>query len=208
MHPMTRNAMVSRLFESELLSFESASADPDFAAIAEWIERFLCAPNAALGRSGDVCPFSRVAVSRNTIQFFRNRSESVAALERDIELHLEAFMSASRSNLYDCRIIVPVGIENADRAVEDVQARWKPRFVEHHLMIGQFYPDCQKPGLWNREFRPLQSPVPLIAIRNMVLTDIAFLYHDEGYVQRYMEKFGERGGIALRQFQMTREAHQ
>jgi hypothetical protein len=54
-------------------------------------------------------------------------------------------------------------------------------------------------------FRPLQTPVPLIAIRNMVPTDIAFLYGNEQYVSVYMEKFGSRGIVALRQFEATLE---
>jgi hypothetical protein len=56
-------------------------------------------------------------------------------------------------------------------------------------------------------FRPLQAPIPLIAIRNMVPTDIAFLYDEESYVRAYLEKFGKRGTIALRQFETTMEAN-
>jgi hypothetical protein len=198
--------MVGEPIKSEHLSFEEASMDLAFSQVIAWIEQFLCAPHADLGREGDVCPFARAAMVRNAIEFYRNESEDIAGLERDIEMHLSEFEEVARANLYSCRIIVPTRMEHADRAVAEVQRLWKPRFVQKHLMLGQFFQNCQESGLWNKDFRPLQTPVPLLAIRNMVPTDIAFLYHEKSYVETYMEKFGKRGSLALKQFEMTREA--
>ena len=42
-------------------------------------------------------------------------------------------------------------------------------------MIGQFYPGCAENGLWNPDFRPLDSPLPMLAIRHMVESDLPFL---------------------------------
>jgi hypothetical protein len=198
--------MVGKPSMSEHLSFEEASRDPAFAQILDWIQTFLCAPHPDLGRDGDVCPFARSALTRNSIEFFRNHSEDLESFERDVEQHMEEFESTAHSNIYSCRIIMPVKIDQPDRAVLAVQKKWKPQFVERHMMLGQFFKDCEEPGLWSQSFRPLQTPVPLLAIRNMVPTDIAFLYHEESYVQTYLEKFGNRGKIALRQFQTNLEA--
>lgn len=198
--------MATRLSASESISFEEALTDACFSRILRWIEAFLCAPNTELGRLGDVCPFAKTAVLKRSIEFYRNRSASVLCLSDDIELHREEFLqSGGGDDIYRCRIIVPEQLRDASHAIESIQKQLKPAFVEHHLMIGQFFPDCEEPGLRNKAFRPLQTPVPLIAIRNMVPTDIAFLYGNEQYVTAYMNKFGSRGSIALRQYEAAME---
>jgi hypothetical protein len=196
--------MATRLSQSEPVSFEEASIDESFCRIVEWIEHFLCVANTELGRLGDVCPFAKMAMIRRTIEFYRNHSQSVSSFSSDIELHMEEFLkSGATSDIYCCRIVVPDSLNEASSAIEYVQKQLKPAFVERHLMVGQFFPDCQEPGLRNKAFRPLQTPVPLIAIRNMVPTDIAFLYGNEKYVATYMEKFEKRGAIALRHFEAS-----
>ena len=200
--------MVTGVSESEHLSLEEASMDEGFSKVIDWIESFLCAPNSDVGRSGDVCPFAKTAMLKKSIEFFRNHSESVMCLSRDIEMHMEEFQrSGGIHDIYQCRIIVPTRLNEVASAVEYVQKRLKSAFVERHMMIGQFFQGCEEPGLWNNMFRPLQAPIPLIAIRNMVPTDIAFLYDEDSYVRAYLEKFGKRGAIALRQFETTMEAN-
>lgn len=198
--------MATRLSASESISFEEALTDECFSRILNWIESFLCAPNTELGRLGDVCPFAKTAVLKRSIEFYWNHSSSIQCLSDDIEVHREEFLQSGGGNdIYRCRIIVPDLLHEASSAIETVQKQLKPAFVEQHLMIGQFFPDCAEPGLRNKAFRPLQTPVPLIAIRNMVPTDIAFLYGNEQYVSAYMKKFGSRGTIAIRQYEATME---
>src|SRR5206468_1894821 len=43
------------------------------------------------------------------------------------------------------------------------------------LMLGQFHMKNEEPGLHNVNFRPLQSPIPLLAVRFMVMADLPFL---------------------------------
>jgi hypothetical protein len=201
--------MATRLLESHRLSLEEARLDDGLSKVITWIEQFLCAPNTELGRLGDVCPFARTAVLKRAIAFYRNFSEDVASLAKDMEQHLEEFQqgAASHDN-YQCRIVVPERLGDAASAVEYVQKQLKPAFVEQHLMLGQFFPQCAEPGLWNTAFRPLQAPIPLLAIRSMVPTDIAFLYGNDTYVSAYLEKFGRRGSSALQQFETAMETRQ
>ena len=69
------------------------------------------------------------------------------------------------------------GISDADAPafIDAVQARLKPQFVADGLMLGQFHALNNEPGLHNQEFRPLRSPIPLLAIRFMVDSDLPFL---------------------------------
>lgn len=199
--------MATRVSESRPVSFEEASSDPRLSEIVDWIDEFLCAPHAALGRPGNVCPYARTALLKRSLEFYRNCSTNVSGLASDMEQHMEEFLQSERSDdIYYCRLIVPDALGDASDAIEYVQKQLKPMFVENRLMIGQFFPDCAEPGLRNRDFRPLQTPVPLLAIRNMVLSDIAFLYGNERYVNAYLEKFEERGTAAIRQFEASMEA--
>jgi hypothetical protein len=70
-----------------------------------------------------------------------------------------------------------------------VQQELKPDFVHEGLMVGQFYPGCREPGLWNRDFRPLESPIPLIAIRYMVSNDFPFLSSNASWIEVYLRRF-------------------
>jgi Cys-tRNA(Pro)/Cys-tRNA(Cys) deacylase len=58
-------------------------------------------------------------------------------------------------------------------------------------MVGEFHaapPD--KRGLWNPEFRPLWSPVPMLVIRHMVPTDVLFLKDDARLFREYARIYG------------------
>ena len=74
--------------------------------------------------------------------------------------------------------------------IDTIQSTLKPEFIPKGLMIGQFYPSCEEPALWNHDFRPLRSPVPLLAIRHMVPTDFPFLKKDAGWLAAFLQQFG------------------
>lgn len=83
-----------------------------------------------------------------------------------------------------------VGVRDVGWVVEDSQRRLKTEFVERGLMIGEFHPGPPPaPGLHNPSFRPLHSPVPLLAIRRMVGTDLPFLTADEHHLEVYRAHF-------------------
>jgi prolyl-tRNA editing enzyme YbaK/EbsC (Cys-tRNA(Pro) deacylase) len=76
------------------------------------------------------------------------------------------------------------------RLIDATQEALKADYVAKGLMIGEFHSGPpQKAGLWNPEFRPLASPVPMLVIRHMVPTDFGFLRHDRNLVSTYLERF-------------------
>jgi hypothetical protein len=83
--------------------------------------------------------------------------------------------------------------------VVETHRRLKPMFLQHRMMLGEFYPGCPKPGLHNPDFRPLQAPHPLLVIRAMVEADLWFLTDKDEFVEAYLDAFGERGRNNLRQ---------
>ena len=77
--------------------------------------------------------------------------------------------------------------------INGLHVRLKPHFVSDGLMLGEFFSTCEKEGLRNPKFRPLRSETPLIVIRTMVQTDIAFLTDDSAFVRAYLRKFQADG---------------
>ncbi|WXA91173.1 hypothetical protein LZC95_32545 [Pendulispora brunnea] len=76
--------------------------------------------------------------------------------------------------------------------VDSVQRRLKSEFVDRGLMIGEFHSGPPAaPGLHNADFRPLRSPLPMLAIRAMVPSDLPFLRGDTRHCAAYRARFGK-----------------
>ena len=73
--------------------------------------------------------------------------------------------------------------------IDKAQQVLKEKSVPNGLMIGQFYPGCAAPGIRNSGFKPLQSPIPLLAIRHMVGSDLPFLTEKGEWVEEYLKRF-------------------
>ncbi len=180
-----------------LLSWKNSSAE-ELTDIKKWITEFLCNPHPSLGRSGDVCPLTKEAINKDSIFF---TIENSFHLDKESEMkkiagQIELFKDLKTANAETYKVIINVyPYLNSEEyfKIESIQNELKPLFVEESLMIGQFYPGCKEKGLWNDNFYPLDSPIALLAIRNMAITDIAFLMSNNTFVKKYLDVFGEKG---------------
>jgi len=66
------------------------------------------------------------------------------------------------------------------QALERVQLELKFYCLLRGLMIGRFHRGSNDPGLWNPDFRPLRSPIPVLAIRELVENDAQTSSADAG----------------------------
>lgn len=177
---------------------------PDLQLLARtmaWVVSYLTNPHPELGRSGPVCPFTRPALRKNT--FFltvyhgsdlrREDVVEVVRAYRDWFLELEP-REGKDVPYKTINITFPdISTEDAIELIEDTQTRLKPEYVPHGIMIGEFHPGPpRKAGLWNPDFRPLRSPVPLMSIRYMVPTDFAFLRDTLELMTAYLTRFADR----------------
>ena len=148
-----------------------------------WVRTFLAEPDPMLGRKGAVCPFVPRSLQLGILWFATPplaspTAEGVAAVARD---YVGAFLALEPSDgdtaAYKSILLVFPGVsqEDAPELVDGAQAVLKPAFVDAGLMIGQFHAGNPEPGLHNPSSLPLRSPVPLLAIRWMVPTDLPFL---------------------------------
>jgi hypothetical protein len=170
-------------------------------AIVDWARRYLCRPHPELGRKGDVCPFTESALARQTFYMAVSRGvpadadevAGVVAQYRDWFLDL-APTSGPSAQFKTILVLFPeLAGPDLHPVIDAAQRTLKQTYVSRGLMVGEFHdgpPD--KAGLWNSTFRPLRSPVPLLAIRHMVATDFPFLSLDDDQVAAYLQLFGNR----------------
>lgn len=189
-------ASLSSLRLSKLSSgFDAGRAVPAHVQqLQRWVADYLTQPNPGLGRAGPVCPFARPSMDRDLIWVGAVRGVSPAPA--DVVTLLDEFRgvfcelppASGRDVLLKATLIAFPDIVDYS-LIDHVQRALKPRYVAAGLMIGQFYDGCQEPGLWNDGFRPLQSPVPLIAIRHMVSSDFPFLNSEPEWIEAYLRLF-------------------
>jgi hypothetical protein len=193
-------------------------ADHPLAVTAAWMRRFLARPHRDLGRSGPVCPFVPGAIVQDTIWLAdcslgrgdRDAIIEIIGLFRDLFLQLEP-KSGEQAQWKAMVIVFPnVPVEDAD-VIDHVQSELKARFVDAGLMIGEFHERNESPGLRNENFRPLRSPIPALAIRHMVETDLPFLQRAlyapplrAEFIRSYLRRLG--GTISRNNFDAALDA--
>lgn len=155
-------------------------------AVLNWVDSFLARPHSQLGRAGKVCPFVPEALSRSAlkltiVRLANDAKNDPSELERITLLVRDRFLEGedadASANIYRSLILIfpDVSQEEAPLLIDGVQKKLKAEFVKDGLMLGEFHPLNNASGLRNPEFRPLRSPIPLLAIRHMVESDIDFL---------------------------------
>lgn len=175
----------------------------------EWVNNFLAKPHRQLGRSGPVCPFLPKALHLDMIRFavIRTQGMGAAQIEQIVRQYRDQFLELEPKTgelaFYKAFMLIfpDVSNEQAPELIDEVQRKLKPFFVEEGLMIGEFHQNNQTPGLHNPDFRPLQSPIPMLAIRFMAETDLPFLERlsDEPERRvRYLEAYLSRMASVLK----------
>jgi len=165
--------------------------------IATWSNSFLVAEHPDLGRDGPVCPFSKASMGHGLFLLAHldgvTSNEAIAAA---IYRYGDWYRDLSRSvdparRKYLTFLVVLPDVDATDAGeFDELQRDLKDHFVEDGLMIGQFHPVCERSGLWNANFRPLRSPIPLLAIRSMVREDLPFLVDTPAHFDAYTARFG------------------
>ncbi|WP_133254215.1 DUF6875 domain-containing protein [Phenylobacterium deserti] len=169
--------------------------------MARYVDEFLTAAHPELGRTGVVCPFARRAIQQNQIHLtacdVSGEKPEDEALILEGMARLRGLLDGAGSDKPAHRAVVAVfprlSEPHGARMIEKIQRALKLSFVQRQLMIGQFYPSCPEPGLWSAGFRPLQSPVISLAIRNITVFDAPFMLDRQEYVDAFVDTFGEAG---------------
>lgn len=179
-------------------------AHAPLAVILAWVNNFLARPHPDVGRPGPVCPFTPTALALDTIWLTeidepnpdRKTIVEVISRYRDVFLEIEPRTGPMAINKTILVVFPHLG-GGAGKLLDDAQSELKASFVDVGLMLGEFHAENESPGLRNPDFRPLRSPVPMLAIRHMVESDLPFLRRtiDEpnvraSYLRSYLRRLG------------------
>jgi hypothetical protein len=165
--------------------------------VKNWIYNFLCKEHINLGRSGKVCPYTKPSIDTNNYWIaavvinninFNQLSEFIAKFI-DIYEHLEVLNDST--NLLKCVTIIFIGDNITSEIIDYIHQANKILYVNKGLMLGQFYPGCDIAGIRNKKFMPLDSPMPLLVVRQMVKNDYMFLNDDNRYLDAYNRYFNQ-----------------
>lgn len=168
--------------------------------VVTWVHKYLCKPHPELGRPGPVCPFVPAALEKKLMymNIYPDTYVTREALHELLLAELKWFLdmeptSGNNAQFKTILILFPnIPVEEARHIVEMAQTDLRFKFTRKGLMVGEFHPGPpDKRGLWNKEFRPLYCPVPMVAIRHMVPTDILFLKDEHLLVTEYLRHFGD-----------------
>jgi hypothetical protein len=158
------------------------------AATHDWVETFLGRTHPQLGRPGPVCPFVPRALEMGTVWMRVEHVESprIECIETAVRGYAKLFhtlppLTGDTALLKAVLLIFP-DIEQPE-LIDRAQESLKPLFIREGLMIGEFHATNDTPGLHNRNFRPLRSPYPMLAIRQLVSTDLPFLVRESDSVE-------------------------
>lgn len=183
----------------------SSVQSPSLLKTAQWIEDFAAKPNVNLGRAGVVCPFIPRSLKLETLQIVEisalemSQSELESLIRDCRDTFLQQFPQRGKLSLYKALIFVFSDIsEDQCDYIDQIQQKLKPFFVEKRLMLGEFYPGNQSQGLHNPDFRPLQSPVPMLVIRSMTEPDLPFLSRETDAPEvrvKFLESYLEQMSI-------------
>ncbi|WP_139236564.1 DUF6875 domain-containing protein [Rugamonas rubra] len=162
-------------------------ADAPLAEVLAWTRAFLARTHPDLGRKGPVCPFVPIALAQDSIWLaeINDPEPSLESIAAVIATYRDLFLATPPTDGPDSinkafMVLFPnLGAEGA-AVVDQVQYRLKRDFVDMGLMLGEFHALNESAGLRNPDFRPLRSPIPILAIRHMVDSDLPFLLRD-GY---------------------------
>ena len=187
----------------------SGLAVPDRAAlraVSDWVTNFVARPHNDLGRDGSVCPFVPGSLERRTLFFVAEQIADldvpdVVALMNDYKrLFLATPPNDGDDAIYKTIVVVFTDLraERAGGLFNDVLEQLaSPAYEADGIIFGPFYHGNDGTALYNPSFRPFQSPVPFLFVRETVLSDWKFFVDDPELLDRWARHFGPSATSAL-----------
>ena len=193
---------------AEIVSGDLTGMAPDLAqglrALTHWTRTFLMSTHPDLGRTGDVCPFTAQGARLDTLRYGVSLAagHDLARIRREMADAFDAFDRVPHPRRMGHFRAVMVAFPNcADpkglETLAAVQKSLRLKSLRTDRMVGLFHDGTEAEGLWNAAFRPLRSPIPLLAIRALVENDAAFAARHPMLVPTYLKRFKLAGGRKL-----------
>jgi hypothetical protein len=205
----TRTANLFLLEDLDDVNRTRQVAERDLAAlrtVADWIKTFVAKPHKDLGRAGPVCPFVPDSLERKTLWLAPEQisDRDVPAVVELMNGYKSLFLDAQpkEGDAANSKVIVVVFTDlPADRAQglfgDVLQRLAAPSYVEDGILFGPFYEGNKGTALYNSGFRPFQSPVPFLFVRQGVVSDWKFFLDNQEWLGFWARRYGESAVQAL-----------
>jgi uncharacterized protein DUF6875 len=203
----TTNLFLLENLEDASRTGELAESDRNaLRAVADWTKTYVAKPQPDLGRAGPVCPFVPVAWERKTLWLAAERSadRSLQDIIQLIEGYKRLLLAAEPldGDDADYKSIVVVFADLPAAKAKDffsgvLQQVSVPSYVRDGLVMGPFYKGNDGTAIYNPNFRPFTSPVPLLLMRRAVITDWKFFLNNEDWLRFWARRYGESAVEAL-----------
>jgi hypothetical protein len=175
-------------------------------AVADWIKAFVVKPHKDLGRAGTVCPFVPGSLERKVLWLApeqiagRGEPDVVELVSGYQRLFLETQPTGGDDAGYKVIVVVFTDLP-ADRArgvfdgvLQHLAAR---SYADDGILFGPYYEGNEGTAIYNSRFRPFQSPVPFLFVRQGVISDWKFFLDDEEWLNLWARRYGESAVQAL-----------
>jgi hypothetical protein len=169
-------------------------------AIADWIKTFVVKPHKDLGRAGTVCPFVPGSLERKVLWLApeqiadRGEPDVVGLVSSYKRLFLDTQPTSGDDADYKVIIVVFTDLP-ADRAqgvFDDVlQQLAIQSYADDGILFGPYYEGNEGTAIYNSSFRPFQSPVPFLFVRQGVISDWKFFLANDEWLNLWARHSGE-----------------
>ncbi|MEJ8662095.1 MULTISPECIES: DUF6875 domain-containing protein [Streptomyces] len=209
---VTRKQPNTNLFLLEDLEEDSRTAelaDSDLEAlqaVTDWIKTFVVKPHKDLGRAGAVCPFVPGSLERKVLWLApeqiadRGEADVVELMNGYKRLFLETQPTGGDDADYKVIVVVFTDLppDRAQGVFDDVlQHLAVPSYADDGILFGPFYEGNEGTAIYNPNFRPFQSPVPFLFVRQGVISDWKFFLDNEELLNLWARRYGESAVRAL-----------
>lgn len=175
-------------------------------AVADWTKNFVIRPSENLGRPGPVCPFTPVAIEHKALWLAPERSDGRSKLEvteliKGYQRLLLSNPPAEGDGAKNKSIVIVFTDLAATRAKDFIGGALEPiaisSYVDKGLVMGPFFEGNDGTAIYNPNFRPFQSPVPLLLMRRAVISDWKFFLNNKDWLRLWGRRYGEAAVEAL-----------
>ena len=187
-------ALTTRPGDSERLFQEQDAEHVDaYRKVATWVTNYL-AKESPMKNGQPVCPGIPPSIERSALWFGNcslNEVQTVAVEEVKpwADRFLQAVPTTEPGCAFKAIILVVVNFTDQQRPyLQRIKNAVKPYFILRGLMVGTFNPE--EPDYDPKLDWPPRSPVPILAIRQMIESDHKFLHDHEG-IEAYTKRFGK-----------------
>jgi hypothetical protein len=175
-------------------------------AVAGWIKTFVVKPHKDLGRAGTVCPFVPGSLERKVLWLApeqvadRGEPDFVELVSGYKRLFLQTQPTGGGDAGYKVIVVVFTDLP-ADRAqgvFDGVLGHLAVRsYADDGILFGPYYEGNEGTAIYNSGFRPFQSPVPFLFVRQDVISDWKFFLDNQEWLNLWARRHGQSAAQAL-----------